>query len=378
MIVKAHNPSRKTQKRKAEDNNAQGSSSHCSGVTAFAAPESSQTSAPQTPAKTRAPRGLHTSSALPEGGDSSIVYPNALEAYRKIRNSQQQQTAAAPSPFASRGGAPSTTMATVLPSVSSASKTRWQEHQKRLRQVNAMMNSGGIRKQKSSATTSTPSWRKNVLGRIVGAMRTNALSDPDASSASFQDPDVIGEFDRDVSEAMVTIGGRFVGLDPQELMHSQGLRKLVARNIRWFQNTPDWLKLVGLVVAKRLNSAVRSTSIMQNNQDNAVYQHQRIEGLDDLPVTLPPCSPPPMMHSAMDEDGGEVAPPLSALPLCEDEQKNNEEDISIPTPPPPPTKKAAKSKRTSNNKAAQESNPSSSVPNPSASASEDIPDSSFF
>lgn len=361
MIVKANNPSRKTLKRKAEGD-AQGSPSHSSRVTAFAAPESAQAQASQTPAKTRAPRGLHSSPALPEGGDTSILYPSAMEAYRKIRHNQPQR-AATPSPFETRGDAPGSTMAPVLPSVSSASKSRWQEHQKRLRQVSAMMNPGGIRKQKSSSSASAlPSWRKNVLNRIVGVMRTNALQENDASTA-FQDPDVIGEFDRDVSEAMVTFGGRFVGLDPQELMHSQGLRKLVARNIRWFQNTPDWLKLVGLVVAKRLNSAVRSTTMQQNNnsrEETEYNHHHRIEGLDDLPVTLPPCSPLPMSALLDEEDVVVVAP---AVPVREDERDDT---------PAPPTKKAAKAKgKGHKNTAAQESNP---PPNPS----EDIPDSSFF
>lgn len=142
----------------------------------------------------------------------------------------------------------------------------------------------------SSSSNIQPSWGKNTLGRILSVMKRSHPSTLTDNVDS--DLDVTSEFDRDVSEAMVTLGGRVMGLDPHDLMHSKGLCKLVARNIRWFQNTPDWLKLVGLVVAKRLNSAVRSTiGHSDANGSSHCGDMNRIEGLDygikqDEPIEL--------------------------------------------------------------------------------------------
>lgn len=76
------------------------------------------------------------------------------------------------------------------------------------------------------------------------------------------DPEVVQEFDRDISEFLVSISGKFLGMNPNDLMQSTGLRQLIARNMRWFQNTPDWMKVVGLLVAKKFNGEVRHRNAM--------------------------------------------------------------------------------------------------------------------
>lgn len=229
----------------------------------------------------------------------------------------------------------STASDSVSTHLAGASKTRWQEHQRRLKQVSNLM--AGVRKPTKNSSYSggaaVPSWRKNTLSRLIGAMR-NTVPNNQEEGALTHDPDVIGEFDRDVSEAMVTIGGRVVGLDPQELMGSQGLRKLVARNIRWFQNTPDWLKLIGLVVAKRLNSAVRTATNPVTTDVNGGSVH-RIEGLDEAVLSLPLTQPPvtqddaasPMMvldipESTEDESSGETVPPPTSPPPAKKNKKD--------------------------------------------------------
>lgn len=76
------------------------------------------------------------------------------------------------------------------------------------------------------------------------------------TQSNTEDVDVIREFDNDVAGALLSVGGTFLGLPQEELMASPGMRKLVARNIRWFQSTPDIVKLVGLLAAKKMNQWV--------------------------------------------------------------------------------------------------------------------------
>lgn len=64
------------------------------------------------------------------------------------------------------------------------------------------------------------------------------------------------EFDTDVVDALVYTMGRWMGLDTEQLRESPGLRTLVSRNIQWFRDSPDWMKLVGLVLAKKLNHSL--------------------------------------------------------------------------------------------------------------------------
>lgn len=73
-----------------------------------------------------------------------------------------------------------------------------------------------------------------------------------------EDPEVLQEIQQDVSEALVYIGGNLLGLSPLDLHESSGLHKLVSRNMRWIQNTPDWMKLIGMLIAKKCNNTVQS------------------------------------------------------------------------------------------------------------------------
>lgn len=71
-----------------------------------------------------------------------------------------------------------------------------------------------------------------------------------------RDAGVHVEFDTDIVDALVYTVGRWLGLDTEQLRDSPGLRTLVSRNIQWFRSSPDWMKLVGLVLAKKLNHSL--------------------------------------------------------------------------------------------------------------------------
>jgi len=60
------------------------------------------------------------------------------------------------------------------------------------------------------------------------------------------------EFGRDVSQCLVVHGGRALGLEPSRC-ETPGLRALVEKNIQSFESQSDAMKLVGLLIAKKLN-----------------------------------------------------------------------------------------------------------------------------
>lgn len=105
-----------------------------------------------------------------------------------------------------------------------------------------------------------------------------------------QDAGVHMEFDTDIVDALVYIVGRWMGLDAEQLRHSPGLRTLVSRNIEWFRSSPDWLKLAGLILAKKLNRTLdcptRSPSDTQRMLlDRMMSQMGQTNSEDIAPVT---------------------------------------------------------------------------------------------
>ena len=64
------------------------------------------------------------------------------------------------------------------------------------------------------------------------------------------------EIDEDIARAVVYLTSKVIGLEPQTLHHSHGLRRLISRNMRWLNGTQDWVKMVSLLLAKKLNSVL--------------------------------------------------------------------------------------------------------------------------
>lgn len=71
------------------------------------------------------------------------------------------------------------------------------------------------------------------------------------------------EIDEDVARAVVYVTSKCIGLEPQALAHSVGLRRLVSRNMQWFHHTNDWVKMVSLVLAKKLTSFLDPSGSLQ-------------------------------------------------------------------------------------------------------------------
>ena len=151
-----------------------------------------------------------------------------------------------------------------LPRMTAASKNKTREHTRKLAQLARLQSSSAALSKKSSSSSSTtnnnttPSWRRNPLTRIIDTLKRNPSSFTTETNEINSDPDIVLEFDRDISEFLVSVSGSFLGMNPNELMQSNGLRQLIARNMRWFQNTPDWMKVLGLLIAKKFNGEVRN------------------------------------------------------------------------------------------------------------------------
>lgn len=194
-------------------------------------------------------------------GFQNIPPPSALfrTTMASWRHNQQRNTTSTPVPHVNENIQPSNNQQSMasLPRMTSVSKNKTKEHARQLGQLARLQTpSGAITKKSSSSSTTTPYWRRNPLGRLIDSLKRSPSTTTIVPTAT--DPDVVQEFDRDISEFLVSVSGSFLGINPSELMQSTGLRQLIARNMRWFQNTPDWMKVVGLLIAKKFNGEVRN------------------------------------------------------------------------------------------------------------------------
>ena len=163
--------------------------------------------------------------------------------------------------------------------LTAASATRQREHERRLRSLSVKMQRANQKRRMEAHTlptandtaewipltqshksmTGTPMWGSVLSGlrRLYsGETPTLPPSDPNSAPRTETDVGVHREFDTDVVDALVYSIGRWLALDTDQLRNSPGLRTLVSRNIQWFRASPDWLKLTGLVLAKKLNQSL--------------------------------------------------------------------------------------------------------------------------
>lgn len=147
---------------------------------------------------------------------------------------------------------------------------------------------------------------------IQGPLMMGTPSPPSSSSwkqlwspnrMSSEDHEVVRELDQDVAGALVAVGGTLMGIPAQDLLHSPAMRKLVARNIRWFQGTHDIVKLVGLMAAKKLNQWVSKTCMQTTNISSDLKEEDGVQP-PPLKKTRYPLLPPRIctQHKSEDED----------------------------------------------------------------------------
>ena len=164
--------------------------------------------------------------------------------------------------------------------LSAASVTRQREHDRRLRALSTKMQRANLKRRLEASqglVAPTNPWspllNENTLpsplsggawpGILSGLKQwiSGGIGPTDSepsvpSRAPEHDAGVHLEFDTDVVDALVYTVGRWMGLDIDQLRDSPGLRTLVSRNIQWFRASPDWMKLLGLVLAKKLNHSL--------------------------------------------------------------------------------------------------------------------------
>lgn len=61
------------------------------------------------------------------------------------------------------------------------------------------------------------------------------------------------EWNHEASTLLTALAARFLGMPPESLMNSPGLRALVGQQLGWLHPAPDWMKLTGLLVTKKWN-----------------------------------------------------------------------------------------------------------------------------
>lgn len=222
---------------------------------------------------------------------SQQTFPGGLTPLRIPKPSELfgMQSGLRGTPAASHGALQSFPTPTVLPTIphlpapgllSAASVTRQREHDRRLRSLSTKMQRANLKRRLAAnlvdpdepspvgdwmsrdivgphPTPSAPSIWGGLLTGIRHWTTTGRTTDADTTTTPMElDTSVHMEFDTDVVDALVYTVGRWLGLDTDQLRDSPGLRTLVSRNIQWFRSSPDWLKLAGLVMAKKLNQSL--------------------------------------------------------------------------------------------------------------------------
>lgn len=206
----------------------------------------------------------------------------------------------------------------------SVSRTQLNKHAARMRQMARTLGGGGGTKRPFSDAMMPPApvtlyaapsadnrdGSSGFLGRLLRSMGQRVLPPSRGTTLTsnveprLEDREIMMELDHDVSQAVVFTGGRLLGLPSEELYQSPGLRKLVARNIQWFQQTPDWLKLLGLCAAKKLNGYIlgsRGEGGEQQAMMMTAHEDNNHVTSTMLPL-FPPPPPPPLVTEAQEED----------------------------------------------------------------------------
>ena len=238
--------------------------------------------------------------------------------------------------------------------------TQRREHDRRLRSVATRMRKATLKRQLHDLSTGAPydqehprslslipeTHRPSLVTSLMhnigqwlptGGTGNNTTSPTDC---------VHEEFDADVVDALMYVVGRWMGLEDEQLRDSPGLRTLVTRNMQWFHNSPDWMKLTGLLLAKKLHRSLNcprrppmhhhhphhhpTTNIVSDANDNRDATTVDVAGTTEVngggtgseTVTVSPIAP----HEV---DG------VVAIPIKTEE----EEEEAHPLSPPPPTKR---------------------------------------
>lgn len=257
----------------------------------------------------------------------STLFTSAMELFRRTHHGTTRVTEASGSLQST--AFPHQSMVAQIPSVTgtlhSASKTRLQNHQRQMRKLqknNTIPNLAGSKSCSPATSSDQPSWRRQTLDRLTRMLQNTGRaclpSAPDSKedtstnmvvpvtfSSSVMTPchfesdsDVLMEFDHDVAEAILSAGGQYLNIPPAELIQSTGLRKLVARNIRWFQRTPDCVKLMGLMLAKKVNGMIHQNRHVKRTYSQLVQSASTVSDIigsmdqptqewHDLPDVLP-------------------------------------------------------------------------------------------
>lgn len=161
-----------------------------------------------------------------------------------------------------------------------------------------------------TTTSESPShlyqWIPNVIRSWLSPPSTTDERGSALASSIYNSPVWWQEMDEDVAWTLTQWLEQCMGVPSHVLTDSTGLRTLVRRQLGWIQHTPEWMQLIGLLLAKR-------------------WRHRSSGG---MPVRVP-CS---SVEIPMSTDS--VVPPLP--PPSEDHPLDSDVSVALTTSTTPP------------------------------------------
>lgn len=196
------------------------------------------------------------------------------------------------------------------------SKTKMTQHIRKLKKAGLLNNGEALPSPHTiQHINHTPTPPKSTSSFLANTVMKLFRSGSSSCSNYTEDMDVVREIDHDVATAVVSVGGSMLGLPQEELMQSQGMRKLVARNMQWFQGSPDFIKMIGLVAAKKLNQIVQRRtppalpSCIGLEPTNLPFKFGVQEDTEKMQPSM--CSYPiNFEHTPTDDDGWHTIPSI--------------------------------------------------------------------
>jgi hypothetical protein len=149
----------------------------------------------------------------------------------------------------------------------SASKTRLNEQERRMRRVQKILgqqrsadsvsssSSRGAVAISTEASNSMAPWRRNALGHWMQTISQKFRSSSD-QPVVMDHGTLVDEVNRDISDLVTTACGKFMNISEENLRSSQGLNQFISQHVDVFRNVPDWMKVLAFLGTKKCKAVM--------------------------------------------------------------------------------------------------------------------------
>lgn len=150
---------------------------------------------------------------------------------------------------------------------------------------------------------------------------------------------MLSEIQRDLTGAVAGLGGACLGLQAHELAESSTLQSFVERHThKILGNAPEWVRLMGLLAAKKVHRWVVPQHAVSSSQAEAAYLLP-LESPSPMPMAMLDV-PRPLEANSVPE---EATPAATALPVTEATTIIPEAEVTLETTLVTPTFKRSRS-----------------------------------